>query len=160
MDAHTPDHEDDLSADERRLAAWQPAAGSLDTDAMLFEAGRAVGRGGRGRLLWPALCAFLAVQSVALAVWGLSERAERQALASRLREPAPEPGTSPTPVAVLPGPASVPAPDDYAHLRRRMEQDPSRWLAALQPTGPQSVGPPPPEPAIFRAGHSERLLEQ
>jgi hypothetical protein len=160
MDAHTPRHEDDLSDYERRLAGWQPASGSLDADAMLFDAGLAVGRRGRGRLLWPVLCVLLAAVSAGLAVWGLSERAERQALAHRMRERAPEPGApSSTAVAVLPEADSTPSLDGYLNLRRRMERDPNRWLASLMPATPQVPGPPPPEPAIFRAGQRDGLLD-
>ena len=89
MDAKTPRHEDDLSDFERHLAGWQPASDGLSADAMLFAAGQAAGRRGRSQLLWPMLCALLTVQAAGLGVWGLSERAERQALASRLSERAP-----------------------------------------------------------------------
>jgi hypothetical protein len=49
MDANIPDsdpgHQDeigpDLTALERRLAAWRPSAGALDRDRMLYDAGRA-----------------------------------------------------------------------------------------------------------------------
>src|SRR5260370_13561380 len=113
MDATPPRREDDLSDVERRLAGWQPASGNLDADAMLFAAGRAAGPHGPGRLLWPAVCALLAVQAAGLAVWGLSERAERQALASRLRERAPTPSTAPTTAfAVAPKPSYEASPRD------------------------------------------------
>lgn len=160
MDADTPRREDDLSEVERRLAGWQPAAGNLDADAMLFAAGRAAGRRGRGALLWPALCALLVVQAAGLGVWGLSEHTERLALAGSLRErtPAPNMPTSPG-VAVLPESSYTPSPDDYFHLRRRVEQDPGRWLASLQHEGTQAPGPPSPKPAIFTAGQRDGLLD-
>jgi hypothetical protein len=160
MDAPTPGREDDLSAVERRLAGWQPESGGLHTDALLFAAGHAAGRRGRGPLLWPALCAVLAVQAAGLGVWGLSERAGRLALAGRLPERPPDRGTPPpTAVAALPESPSAPSPDDYLHLRRRAEQDPNLWLASAQPAGPPAPGPPPP-PVIFRAGQRDDLLEQ
>src|SRR5260370_671916 len=43
---HPPGREDDLSACERPLADWQPAAGDLDAAAMRFAARRAAGRRG------------------------------------------------------------------------------------------------------------------
>jgi hypothetical protein len=161
MDEHPPQHDDDLSDCERRLAGWHPASAGLDADAMLFAAGRAAGRRGRARLLWPALCVLLAVQAAGLGVWGLSERAERQALASRLPEPAPAPG-APSVTAVAAS-SYTPSPEDYFHLRRRLEQDPGRWPASPQPAGPRGKepppGPPPPEPAILRAGQRDGLLD-
>jgi hypothetical protein len=161
MDAHIPDPEDDLSAVERRLADWQPASGSLDADAMLFAAGLAAGRRGPGRLLWPAMCVLLAVQAIGLGMWGLSERAERQALASRLREQAPPPGApSATAIVVLPQPSYTPGPGDYLSLRRLMERDPNAWLTAPQPADKQAPGPPPPEPTVLRAGQWDGWLEQ
>jgi len=100
---HPPGREDDLSACERRLAGWQPAAGNLDTDAMLFAAGRAAGR--RGRLLWPALCTLLAAQVAGLGVWGFSERSERVALAGLLHDRVPAPNIPQAPaVAEFPVP--------------------------------------------------------
>jgi hypothetical protein len=161
MDQHSPRHEDDLSDVERRLAGWHPASAGLHPDAMLFAAGQAAGRRGRGRLLWPALCLLLAVQAAGLGAWALSERAECRALASRLGERAPAPEALPAvAVGVPPGPSYTPSPDDYFHLLRRAEQDPGHWLASLPPAAPQAPGPPPPEPAILRAGQRDGLLDQ
>jgi len=155
-----PRDENDLSDVERRLAGWQPASERLDVDAMLFAAGRAAGRGGRGRWLWPALSVLLAVLAGGLGVWGLFERAERQALASQLRQRAVEPGAAPVVGAAdLPGPAYRPSLDDYLHLRRLMELDPSSWPGATQPPGAQA-GNPPPQPAILTPRQRDGLLEQ
>jgi hypothetical protein len=161
MDPHTPRDEDDLSDCERRLAGWRPDSTNLDADAMLFAAGQAAGRRGRGRLLWPALCGVLALQAAGLGAWGLSERAERQVLTSLLREQTPERNALLAPaLASAPEPSYTPSPEDYFHLRRRAEQDVNGWLASLAPPGPQAVGPPPPEPAILRAGQRDGLLDQ
>jgi hypothetical protein len=161
MDARTPRDENDLSDFERRLADWQPASRGLDADAMLFAAGQAAGRRRRSQLLWPAVCALLAVQAAGLGAWALSERAERQALASRLRENAPPPGVpSATAIVVLPQPAYTPGPGDYLSLRQLMERDPNSWLAAPQPAEPPAPGPPPPEPAVLRAGQWDGWLDQ
>jgi hypothetical protein len=160
MDPHTPRAEDDLSAVERRLAGWQPASASLDADAMLFAAGRALGRRGPGSLLWPALCALLAIQVAGLGAWGLSERAERLALAGTLPERAPAPGVPPSiGVAALPESYYTPSPEDYFHLRRRAEQDPGYGLASWQPAAPPAPEQASPEPAIFRAGQRPGLLD-
>ena len=160
MDAHIPHHEDDLSDLERRLAGWHPTSEGLHADTMLFAAGLAAGRRGPGHLLWPALSVVLAVQAAGLGVWGLLERAERQTMASRLRELAPIRSSPPeTAVAVHPESLYTPSPDDYFHLRVRMEQDPGRWLALFSPTGSQAVGPPPPEPMILRVGQRDGLFD-
>jgi hypothetical protein len=151
MDPRPPSREDDLSDCERRLADWQPAPGNLNADAMLFAAGCAAGRRKGVPLLWPVVCALLVAQAAGLGLWGLSERAERVALAGRLHERAPA-SNVPQPPAVADSsePRYTPSPDDYFHLRRRLERDPSRWLASAQPAGTQAIEPPP--PAILRAG--------
>jgi hypothetical protein len=161
VDAHTPRGEDELSEVERRLTGWRPGAEGLDADAMLFAAGLAAGQREWGRRLAPALCGFLAALAAGLGAWGLSERAGRLVLVGRLPERAPAPSAPPvTAVAVLPESSYTPSPDDYIHLRRRAEQDPGRWLASAQPTGTRALGPPLPEPAIFRAGQRDGLLDQ
>jgi hypothetical protein len=160
MGAPSPHNEDDLSDVERRLADWRPASAGLDADAMLFAAGQATARRGRGRLLWPALCVLLAGQAAVLGAWGFSERAERVALASRLHEIALEPKAPPaTAVAVLPQSSYAPSPDDYFHLRGRTEQDLDRWLTLAHTDAP-APGPPPPEPTIPRAGQRHGVFDQ
>jgi hypothetical protein len=161
MDAKTPRHENDLSDFERHLAGWQPASDGLSADAMLFAAGQAAGRRERSRLLWPLLCAFLTVYAAGLGVWGLSERALRQALASRLSDRSPAHSASPAPVVVVRDSSSSyePAPGDYLSTRRQMEQDPSGWLASRQPAGLQALGPSPPPPAILTPGQRDGLFD-
>jgi hypothetical protein len=160
MDTNTPRHDDDLNAFERRLAGWQPRSEDLNTDAMLFAAGRAASRRGWRHPIWPALCLLLALQSVGLGLWGASQHAECLALASLLRERSLAPSSSPvTAVAVLHETSSTPSPDGYINLRRQMEQDPERWLASLSPRGSQSLEPPH-QPEVFRVGQSDRLLAQ
>ncbi len=46
---------DDLTDLERRLSSWEPTTEGLDSDALLFAAGRASARPGLGRFVWPAL---------------------------------------------------------------------------------------------------------
>ena len=150
MDANTPRHEDNLSDIEGQLAQWRPGADGLDADAMLFAAGLAAGRRGRGRLLGPALCGLLAILAAGLAAWGLAERSERQALASRLRQrqPSPDPAAV-TDVAAITKSSYEPSPNDYLSIRRQMEQDPDRWLASQQSNGPKVSGPPLAQPEIL-----------
>jgi hypothetical protein len=159
MDADSPRHEDDLSKFERYLAGWQPSSDGLSADAMLFAAGQAAGRRGRSQLLWPMLCALLTVQSVGLGVWGLSQRAERQALASRLSDRAPTHRASPTPIVVVRESPYEPSPGDYLSTRRLMEQDPNGWLASVQPAGLKVNVPPPPQPAILTPRQRDGLFD-
>jgi hypothetical protein len=159
MDAKTPRHEDDLSDFERHLAGWQPASDGLSADAMLFAAGQAAGRRGRSQLLWPMLCALLTAQAAGLGAWGLSERTERQALASRLSERAPTNSASPAPVVVVRESSFEPPSGAYLSTRRQMEQDPNGWLASRQPAALQALGPSPPSPAILTPRQRDGLLD-
>ena len=159
MDAKTPRHEDDLSDFERHLADWQPASVGLSADAMLFAAGQAAGRRERSQLLWPMLCALLFVQAAGLGVWGLSERAERQVLASRLSDRARAHSASPAPVVVVRESSYEPPPVDYLSTRRQMEQDPNGWLGSRQPSGLQALGPSPPSPAILTPRQRDGLFD-
>jgi hypothetical protein len=150
MDTNTPGHEDNLNALEHLLSGWRPGDEGLDADAMLFAAGLAAGQRGRARFVAPVLCGLLAVLALALGLWGLHERSERQALASRLHEQVPAPRAAP-PVGSDVDPASSyePSANDYLSMRRRMEDDPGGWLAYMQPVGHQPPGRPPPQPAIL-----------
>jgi hypothetical protein len=156
MDAQTPRGEE-LNDFERRLAGWRPDAEGLGADAMLFAAGAASARRGPGRVLWPGLSLLLAVLAAGLGAWGLSERAGREALAERLRQRAPAAGEpAPTTLAVAPQPSYAPSLDDYFHLRRQLEQDPGRWLAAAPNVGPPPA-PPPAGPPMLRGGQRDDL---
>ena len=158
MRPNIPNHEDDMNNLEQRLASWLPAAEGLNTDAMLYAAGRAAGQ--RGRIVWPALCIVLFAQVIGFGMWGLSERAERRALADRLDGLSPTPAHPPeTAVAELPAQSYVPSPNDYLQLRKRAEQDPDGWLAMSipGPRGQQPIDPPPPEPSILRGGQRIEL---
>ncbi|HEV3440794.1 MAG TPA: hypothetical protein VG122_25800 [Gemmata sp.] len=144
MDTNSTGH-DDLNDFERRLAGWRPTSGNSNSDAMLFAAGFAAGRGFLRRRVWPGICTLLVIQAVGLVVWALSERAGRRILEIQLRESTP---FSPPEIVspVLPEPFYEPSPQDYFHLLRVEEQDPSRWLA------PPSPGPLPPEPPVEETG--------
>jgi hypothetical protein len=160
MDPHSP-NSDDLSEIERRLSVWRPNAEGLNREAMLYAAGLAAGKAGRGRLLWPALCSLLAVIAVALGAWGFNERSECQFLIGRLHERTPPSAATPTNALVAaPQSASATSPDSYLNLRRQLEQDPGRWLASRESTAPTALGPAPPEPAILRASQLEALFNQ
>jgi hypothetical protein len=151
VDAQSPRDANDLSGIERTMAGWQPSTAGLDTDAMLFAAGQAAAAGRRGRYLWPALCAFLAIQTTGLAIWGLREHSEREVLARRLGDHTPAAQVPPADVVA----SYSPSPNDYIHLRQRAEHDQRLWLAAEHA---EAAGGPGLDPAILRAGERERLL--
>jgi hypothetical protein len=152
MDPHA---EDDLSEVERRLRGWRPDATGLDSDAMVFAAGLAAGR--RGWLLGTTLCGVFAVLACGLGAWGLSERAERIALAGRVYERAPTATTLEADAVAMASEGRQPlAPDAYFSLRRQAEDDPSPWPAARLPEAPPP--PPPSENEILTAGQRDGLL--
>jgi hypothetical protein len=113
------DPKDNLSALEQRLASWRPtpAAGGVDRDRMLFEAGRAAA-GGRSGWFASACLALLA-----LGLGGLlaRERGNRRdleaALAARVDAP---PGPSPAAAVAPPARTVALAPDSYLVLTQRM----------------------------------------
>lgn len=157
-------NEDDVNDLERRLSGWRPSVEGLSREAMLFAAGLAAARSGRGRVVWPALASVLAISAAALFVWGLSERAENQLLLSQFRE-ARRPASSPdaSPIVASAGVSQlkdVTQPDSYINVRRRLEREPGLRLALGQSTGPLSIGAAPPEPAILRASEYEALFHQ
>jgi hypothetical protein len=157
MDPHSPLADgEDLKAVERRLSAWRPADDGLDADAMLFAAGRASARPGRGRFVWPALAACLALTSAGLGVGLVHERAERMALARQIQISTPVPA----PAIVLPRPpADEPvAPDSYLASQRALEDGLDAW-----PARPEAAAPPEdrrPATPPLRVGQRERLLDQ
>ncbi len=111
----------DLSALERRLAAWRPATGALDRDRMLYDAGRAAAAAearpwrlaAAALLLATAGLGGLLVQQRSLLA---RERAERIELAARLRAPAV---LAPPVESAAPGP---PAPGSYLALTSRLAE--------------------------------------
>jgi hypothetical protein len=159
MDTQLPRDQSDLSDLERRLAAWQPKSDGLRSDTMLFAAGLAAGRRGPSRL-WPAVCALLLVQVVGLAVWLSSERSQRLALATRLGEGASLPDA--TKMAANDNSLQSgysPAPNDYLHQRRRLEQDTNDYLTMAMPQRDEVFEQDSPPATILRAGRWSALLE-
>ena len=79
----------DLNDLERRLAEWRPSPGGLEVDRLMFAAGRVSARSGRGRLIWPAVSAGLALTAMALGIGLVQEREARLELAMQLRDSPP-----------------------------------------------------------------------
>jgi hypothetical protein len=133
---------DELTPLERHLAKCRPSADGLDTDAMLFEAGRAAAPGNVPRFVWPTVACGFAILSLVLAGGLVSERSERQALADRLRQPPliaemPEPTPAASPSSDLPA-------SSYLAIRQKLEHDGDAWPArddAALEEGPDIVPP-------------------
>jgi hypothetical protein len=138
---------DELTPLERHLAACRPTTTGLDTDAMLFAAGRAAAKPGPARYVWPALACGFAVLSVVLGGGMMHERSERLALAqgvnphSSLEAPVFVPAVAPSPEL---------APDSYLAARRLVERDADAWPPRRDATPGTGAESPPPAP-VFRA---------
>jgi hypothetical protein len=167
----------DLTALERRLAAWRPAAGALDRDRMLYDAGRAAA----GARPWrPATAALLLAttglggllvrERIQLAREGsllAHERAHRleaeTALAARTRTSR----TSPAIPSSVPSIAAVepPAPDSYLVLTSRLAQGVAEAPRPDDGRPPAPTGPPPgssepsTRPVPLRPINIRRVLE-
>jgi thymidylate kinase len=144
-------HSDELTPLERQLAACRPSAAGLDSDAMLFAAGRAAAQP-RRQVVWPALTCGFAVLSAMLAAGLMSERSERLTLAARLR-PTTVAMEQPTPTVVTS--LDVP-PDSYLAACRMIERGVDLWPAPVSgPSGGPMTAPPS---AVLRAW--DTVLEQ
>jgi hypothetical protein len=156
MDANQPNDLNDL---ERRLSAWQPAGDQLNAEAMLFAAGRAAGRGGSGRFVWPALACLMTGLSAVLGVWLASERHEKQMLAQRLQERSPASFPASAPAVNAPDEPSMedqPSPDSYFAAHRALEQGLDAWPPLVIARG----DPASTNGRVFTVGSWDALLEQ
>jgi len=154
---------DDLSEMERQLAAWAPATDGLDTDAMLFAAGRASVRPSPARFFWPVIASCLAVLSVILGVWLVAERSERLTLARQLElqapatVPPPASAVSPTVSPLDPPTAEDRQPDSLLAARQALEDGLDAW-PTIAVGGAVPSGPPSPEPPVLQVGSRDVLL--
>ena len=158
------DRPEDLNALEHRLSAWQPDSAGLDTDTMLFAAGRASVRPGPARFARPALTVLLTGVSVVLGMWLAVERNERMVLTAQLQQHPPARAVNPVPPsAVNTVPVESPysdelPPDSYLASRRALEEGLDAWPSRVEVRG----GPPDPsltDPPILRLGQRDTLLE-
>lgn len=136
---------DDLTALERQLAACQPAANGLDTDAMLFAAGQAAAH--CPRFVWPVVSCGFAILSAALGAGFVGERSERLSLASRLSGNMPALAEART-LTVSPS-SQHPAPDSYLAIRRDIERDGD--AGPIQPDGGSELPAPPADQPVLHA---------
>jgi hypothetical protein len=84
IDKQRPNHENDMTEFERRLAAWRPAGGTLNRDRMLYSAGRAAAQAEGQNRFWRLATAALVLMSTALAGLLARERSQRFALEKTL----------------------------------------------------------------------------
>jgi hypothetical protein len=147
---------------EHRLAAWQPAVTGLDTDALLFAAGRASVRPGATRFVWPALTACVSLLAISLGIWLAQERMERLDLARQLQQqshmlantPSPPLASEPTPMRV----EEEPPPDSYLASLRALDKGLEAWpISSVVRADPP--GPKPPYSPVLQAGKLGALLD-
>ena len=136
----------DMKDLERRLAEWQPSRAGLDTESMMFAAGRASVSRGIGRFVWPIVSGCLAVLATGLGIGLTAERSERLELTARLRDKPPV--VVPTPSGVV-EPSDVPsseppAANSYLASRRILSENFDEWMVQdkVEPSeAPQSNRP-------------------
>jgi hypothetical protein len=126
MDIEHPDRdpEIDLSAVERRLAVWRPAAGGLDRDRMLYEAGRAAAKADGRVQSWRLATAALALLTVGLGGLLTHERMQRRALETSIAIAGRIDAAQPAAEIALPASAKNPAiePSSYFALTSRLSR--------------------------------------
>ncbi len=120
IDVAHSDHENELTALERRLAAWRPAGGGLDRDGMLFRAGAAAARADDRTSSWRLATAASVLLTATLGGLLAHERSQRlalesQALARSDRHDPPPPTANSVHLATI----ETPVPDSYLALTAR-----------------------------------------
>jgi hypothetical protein len=161
------EHQIDLTELEHRLAAWRPAAGALDRDRMLYDAGRAAALAGVQARSWRLATAALALLTIGLGGLLAREQSQRRVLETALAARA---GTlEPAPAISSPAretPAIEPLePSSYFVLTARLTQGAQDLSAPDVEIGPEPRrrGSRPPEAApqtgTLRPGDVERVLD-
>jgi hypothetical protein len=163
FDKSEPDRENDLTALERRLAAWRPATGAVDRDRMLYDAGWAAARAEHRAHIWRLATAASFVVIVTLGGLLAHERSQRRALAmSVAARRGPARPLAPIPL-ITQTPALEPlAPSSYfvltAQLAASDQEVPA--LAARNQVKPTKPDPPPfPDPPPLRTRDFHRILD-
>lgn len=179
-DNHGQD-ENELTAFEGRLATWRPAAGGLDRERMLYDAGRSVARADSRVQAWrlaTAAVVLLLIGSSAMIVRQQSliardkhllarELSRRRSLEAALVVQIPSPAT---PGAVSHRPADATpvepfAPASYFALvsRQALDMADASWPEAEKPSAEHRPGPglskKPPADAPLRPREIERILD-
>ncbi|MGP0068915.1 MAG: hypothetical protein ACLQGP_35610 [Isosphaeraceae bacterium] len=181
MDIDHDRREDDLKALEDRLTAWRPASGSLDRDRMLYDSGRAAGRGEGPIRSWRMATAALLLLTISLG--GLlvhqgslldrerallaQERARRRATETAIAaRPAAQEPSPPTPSPTLAATKFEPlSPTSYFVMTARMASDvrdvPSPDLEIEPGTrrSPTEPAVPLPQPDPLRARDIRQVLD-
>lgn len=167
----------DLTALERRLSGWRPAAGALDRDRMLYDAGRAAAEGRRHP--WRSTAAavlLLAILGQAALLARLNASLNRaQALLAQERDRCHRLETAlaaragaPLPTALAPASPDdaiePPAPNSYLVLTARMAAgvDDLSLRVGTAPAPPRSTPDPAagdPHPAPLRPTDIRRVLD-
>jgi hypothetical protein len=163
---HDPDRENDLTALERRLAAWRPAAGAVDRDRMLFDAGRAAARAEDRVRVWRLATAASIIVIATLGGLLAHERSQRPALepsaAVRTSPPDPWPSTLKSARSVT---IESSGPNSYQVLTSRLvsgARDLSSFDVELEPEParpPTTSSKPTPHAEPLRPRDLQRVLD-
>jgi hypothetical protein len=166
FDKSEPDLENDLTALERRLAAWRPATGAVDRDRMLYDAGWAAARAEHRAHIWRLATAASFVVIVTLGGLLAHERSQRLALESRTVA-----GTGPldsrplTRTSVQLARIEPPGPNSYLVLTSRLAnvaRDLSSFDVELEPEParpPATSSKPIPHAEPLRPRDLQRVLD-
>ncbi len=144
VDKPRPDFENDLTAVERRLAAWRPACGSLSRDHMLFHAGRAAEQAESRSRFWQFATAASVVVIVTLGGVLAHERSQRIALESQTAVPAwPREPRSSTPPSVRLARIEPAGPGSYLALTTQLTRGVGDLSLPDIDLEPRPLRPPP-----------------
>jgi hypothetical protein len=141
------DHENDMTAFERRLAAWRPSGSPLARDRMLFNAGRATALDESRIRYWRLTTVALILVTSGLGVLLAQERSQRLALqtASAFRSRSAE--TAPIVSSSAPAPAFEPlAPISYFALTTHLMANDLETPALPANNDARPVNPDPAHP--------------
>jgi hypothetical protein len=160
MDTNPFPPDDSLNEVAQRLSSWLPAIGNLDTERLLFAAGRASVEARRARYIWPTVSACLALLALFFGVWWSSERTERLELAKKFQDQQPAPSLlPPESYRNEPPTGDSLARDAYLSVRRQLEKDLDNFLASAVSVPAQSQDPLPLNPPVLQVWQLGGLLD-
>jgi hypothetical protein len=153
---------ENLNELEQRLSSWLPSTGGLETERMLFAAGRASAQATRGKFLWPGISSGLALLAIFFGARWEFERTERLALVQQLQYQTPAVARGLAIEAPLsePPPKDAPAPNAYLAVRRQLEKNPDFLLAHTFSKAEVPQNAVSPDPPVLKVGQLGGLLDR
>jgi hypothetical protein len=148
---------EDLNALEQQLASWKPDPTGLDSDAMLFAAGRASAKYGLSRFVWPLWSFVLLGVAGTFAILWHNERTEKQLLTERLQQQSNMPAISGSlPSTPIEPQVSELAPNSLLATHRALETGLESWSPVSTSVDPHHASP---SPNVLRVGQWGTLLD-